>query len=195
MAYFLFDVETTGLDSEKHEICSLAAIMLDDNLNYKAKGFMKLMPENWDIAQPEALKINGIDPKTWTATHNSNVESIQKMLDFINKNKKKKEKVYPMGHNVDFDIGFLMALMKKHGFPWFGTFHHRKKDTIQMMDDWRLYVEEDFRDFRLSGCCKRFGIEIPNAHDASADVYATMQLAHAITADLRNRTKGYKGIV
>ena len=196
MAYFLFDTETTGLDPDYHEICSLSAFMLDDNLNYKAQGHMKLMPEHWDRAESQALAVNGIDPKTWKASHDSSVVSIQKMIDFIDKNKRRKnEKVFPMGHNVGFDVGFLKALMNHHGFKWDAVFHYRKKDTIQMMDDWRLFTGEDVTDFRLGACCKRFGIEIPNAHDASADVYATMQLAHAITADLRNRTKGYKGIV
>ena len=85
MAYFLFDTETTGLDPDYHEICSLSAFMLDDNLNYKAQGHMKLMPEHWDRAESQALAVNGIDPKTWKASHDSSVVSIQKMIDFIDK--------------------------------------------------------------------------------------------------------------
>jgi DNA polymerase III epsilon subunit-like protein len=85
--------------------------------------------------------------------------------------------------------------MNKHGFKWESVFHYRKKDTIQMMDDWRLFTDEDYSDYRLSSCCSVFGIEIPNSHDATADAFATMQLAHAITADIRNRIKGIKGIV
>jgi DNA polymerase III epsilon subunit-like protein len=196
MAYFLFDTETTGLRADYHEICSLSAIMLDNNLNFKAQGHMKLMPEHWDRAEAQALSVNGIDPKTWTASHESNVVSIQKMIEFIDKNKRRKnENIYPMGHNVDFDIGFLKALMSKNGFKWESIFHHRKKDTIQMMDDWRLFTDEDHSDYRLASCCSVFGIEISNSHDATADAFATMQLAHAITADIRNRIKGIKGML
>ncbi len=194
MAYFLFDVETTGLEDNFHEICSLAAIILDDNLKFKDRGHMNLMPDHWDRAQPRALEINKINPKTWKASHGSNMESIEKMVAFVDKNVKKKEKVIPMGHNVPFDIGFLKALFKKVGVPW--RFYHREKDTMQMMDDWRLFTNEKFTDFRLGSCCSHFGIKIPNAHDASADVHATMQLAHAITSDIKQRIKGgTKGIV
>lgn len=194
VAYFLFDVETTGLEAGYHEILSLAAIILDDNLNFKSKGYMNLMPNHWDRAQPKALEVNKIDPKTWKASHTSNAESVEKMVEFIDKNVRKNEKVMPMGHNVGFDRDFLKALFKNVGVPW--RLHYREKDTIQMMDDWRLFTGEKFTDFRLGSCCSRFGIKIPNAHDASADAYATMQLAHAILADIKHRIhSGTKGIV
>jgi len=195
MAYFLFDVETTGLDCNHHEMCSLAAVILDDNFNFKAKGHMNLMPDHWDRAEKRALEINGVDPKTWKATHSSNAESVDKMVAFVDKNTKKKEKVIPMGHNVKFDIGFLKALFKKTGQPW-RFYDRREVDTMQLMDFWRITTGEDIRDFRLGACCKHFGIETPNAHNASADAIATMRLAQTIIADLKNRIKsGIKGIV
>lgn len=192
--FFLFDTETTGLDPDHHEICSLAAIILDKNWKFKAKGYMKLMPDHWERAEPEALKINGIDPKTWEATHSSNVESIEKMYEFIDKNKRKNEKIIPVGHNVGFDTGFLKPLVKKTGHTW--RFHYNEIDTISWMYQWAAVAEEDVTDFRLGSCCERFGITLGNAHDASADASATMQLALAIINDLRFRIKsGRQGIV
>lgn len=192
--FFLFDTETTGLQAGHHEICSLGAIILDKNFVYKTKGYMKLMPNHWERAEPGALKVNGIDPKTWTASHSSNTESIEKMYEFIDKNKRKNEKIIPVGHNIGFDTGFLKALIKQVGSTW--RFHYNEIDTISWMYQWSIVSEEDVTDFRLGACCKRFGITLSNAHNASADAWATMQLAHAIINDIKFRIKnGAKGIV
>lgn len=194
MAYFLFDTETTGLDDTRHEICSLAAVILDKNWKFKAKGHMNLMPEHWDWAEPKALEVNGINPKTWKASHSSNSLSVEKMYEFIDKNKRKNEKIIPVGHNVGFDTGFLKALVKKTGNTW--RFHHHEIDTIDWMYQWAAVTGEDVRSFSLAACLKRFGIENSAAHTASADTLATMQLAHAIINDLKFRIKnGQKGIV
>jgi DNA polymerase III alpha subunit (gram-positive type) len=194
VAFFLFDTETTGLNPEHHEICSLAAIILDKNWKFKAKGHMNLMPDHWDRAQPEALKVNGIDPKTWKATHRSNTESIEKMYAFIDKNKRKNEKIIPVGHNVGFDTAFLKVLVKKTGHTW--RFHYHEIDTISWVYLWSAITEKDVRNFSLGSCTKLFGIENDDAHTASADTFATMQLALKTINDLKVRIKsGQQGIV
>ena len=194
MAFFLFDTETTGLDNKRHEICSLGAVILDKNFKFKVKGHMNLMPEHWDWAEPQALKVNGIDPKTWKASHGSNAASVEKMYEFIDKNKRKNEKIIPMGHNIGFDTGFLKALVKKTGNTW--KFHYHEIDTINWMYHWAAVTGEDVKNFSLAACLKRFGIENKDAHTAVADALATMQLAHAIINDLKFRIKnGQKGIV
>jgi DNA polymerase-3 subunit epsilon len=194
MAFFIFDTETTGLDPEHHEICSLAAVILDKNWKFKAKGHMNLMPDHWERAEPEALRVNGIDPKTWKATHSSNALSVEKMYEFIDKNKRKNEKIIPVGHNVSFDTSFLKALVKKTGYTW--RFHYHEIDTISWQYLWGAVTEENIRNFSLGASCKRFGIENKDVHTASADTVATMQLALATINDLKFRIKnGQKGIV
>lgn len=194
MAFFLFDTETTGLDPGHHEICSLSAVILDKNWKLKAKGHMNLMPDHWDRAEPAALKINGIDPNTWKATHGSNAESIEKMYAFIDKNKRKNEKIIPIGHNIGFDTAFLKALVKKTGHTW--RFHYHEIDTISWTYLWAAITGEDVKNYSLKACCSRFGIKNDDAHTASADAIATMQLALETINDLKFRIKsGQKGIV
>ena len=186
--YFAFDTETTGLEYGYHEILQLSGMLLDENFNKISRlAQMKLMPDHWDRAEAKALEVNGADIKTWKATHGNNKESLLKMNALLNSEVEPGVNIIPFGHNVSFDTGHLIPLMKKEGVTY--LLHYHALDTMQMMRTWSIATKQKIYDYRLVNCCRIFSIEIGNAHEASADIIATVKLGLAIIADLKTRMK------
>jgi DNA polymerase III epsilon subunit-like protein len=203
MYYFAFDTETTGLEykvfvaknTTKHEIIQLGALILDSKLREIASGQMRLMPERWEDAEPQALKINGADPKTWEPTYKSTKEALTKLDDWITKHVPTDSKIEIMGHNVPFDYGFLEPLLRKHDIPV--RFGYHPLDTISWYQLWGQVMGERINSFKLKSACNKFGIEFGGngAHDAMADIRATAELARAIRDSLRSAIKsGGRGL-
>ena len=69
MVITVFDTETTGLRSERHEIIELAFITYlyddDGNRSVLKKYESKIKPQNIHTAEPAALEINGYEESKW----------------------------------------------------------------------------------------------------------------------------------
>ncbi|MHA1952495.1 MAG: 3'-5' exonuclease [Candidatus Heimdallarchaeaceae archaeon] len=194
MPYFAFDVETTGLDPEKHEILQLGAILLDDDLKRIDSGQMKLMPKHWERADKEALIINKVDPSTWEPTHKSTKEALNKLHSFVNKYFPPSEKLIPLGHNVSFDLDFLRSLYKEEEKMW--IYHYHKIDTINWAMLWGKVTKTPIKSYKLCDICELFNIKLDNAHDAMSDVKATVEIARFCINDLAFRVEnGQRSIV
>ena len=186
MPYFAFDVETTGLVPGYHEIIQLSAIMLNDKLEERGSGHMKLMPRYWNRAEKQALEINQINPETWKPSHKSNQESIKKMYDFIYKHADPQDYINCLGHNLlSFDIPFLKDLIAKEGMSW--IFHWYHIDTIIWATLYQKVTGEKFN-LRLVDCCEYFNIKI-DPHRASSDIKATVTLARVFRDNLKSLIK------
>ena len=63
----LIDVETTGLDSEKHEILEIGLVIFEGINPYKILHThnVKVCPEHIETAQKQALEVNGYTPQDW----------------------------------------------------------------------------------------------------------------------------------
>jgi len=201
MHYFAFDTETTGLDYDvmiaenttKSEIIQIGALILDDKLQEIASGKINLMPERWEDAHPQALKVNGADPKTWVPSYTSTKTAMKKMDKWITKNVPSKEKIQILCHNAPFDNGFLEPLIRKHGVRY--RFGYHPIDTISWYGLWGQVFNKNIRSFRLSSACEEFGITLEGAHDAMVDIRATVELARAIRDSLKSAIKtGGRGI-
>jgi len=203
MYYFAFDTETTGLEwdvmvaenTTKHEIIQIGAIILDDNLNKIASGKINLMPERWEDATKKALEVNGADPTTWVPSYSSTKTAMKKMNEWIMKHVPPDENIELLGHNVEFDIGFLKPLMKKHGIPY--RFGYHPIDTMSWYGLWGHVFNKNIKSFKLVRACNEFGIKHNGKfpHDASDDIRATVELARAIRDSIKSAIKtGGRGI-
>ena len=63
------DIETTGMDVNKHEIIELGCVLVkeQDDGSYKIINEIdiKIQPAHIETAEPEALRVNGYDPAAW----------------------------------------------------------------------------------------------------------------------------------
>lgn len=102
-----------------------------------------------------------------------------------------------LGQNITFDIGFLQQMMIYSGrqkefaqsfsgtTDFHGNFYPHYLDTIDLG---RLALAHDpmVTSYKLELLCGHLGIELDDAHDADADVTATLSVAAVCSGRLRN---------
>jgi DNA polymerase III subunit alpha, Gram-positive type len=110
------DVETTGLDPRTHEIVEIGAIAVDHDLKELNRFNLKVIPEHIHTAEPEALVINGYDPKLWMNA-GSQFTAAREFRDFSMDG-------ILGAWNITFEYNFLEALFRRMGYES-GMDYHR----------------------------------------------------------------------
>lgn len=100
-----------------------------------------------------------------------------------------------LGHNICFDVGFLQrlfALYKKDLSKYldgktdaYGNFQPAYVDTLNLSRA-RWYDDPTMPNYQLGTCCERAGVELVDAHEAMADVNATVELYSSLIRGMRN---------
>lgn len=187
-AYFAFDVETTGLEATDSQIISFAATLLDDEFKEIKSLYVYAMPENG--CPEEAARINGYTEEKWKERGALTQQDLyNKVSAFVDN----AWRVTCVGHNVSFDISFLKALYLRFGSKalYDKSFSWHSIDTLgsSIMFD----IAKQGRkggNYSLSKLCSRFGISLgKDAHDAKADIGATVELFRYLVSALRGDTK------
>jgi DNA polymerase-3 subunit epsilon len=165
------DIETTGLDSEKHEIIELAFVLVKQ-LGDKGQEFevieemeFKIKPERIEDADPQSLKVNGYDPSAWIFA-NTLTEAMKVFSE------KTKDAIF-VAHNLTFDYSFMDKAWKKTGVP--NEMFYPKIDTISIAYA-KLHANPRIDKFRLQKLCEYFGIENAKAHSALSDTRALFEV-------------------
>lgn len=176
MAGYLFlDLETGGLDQDKHAIVQVAAIRTDVDLNIRGSFRSYIKPAEGLTITERATETHGLtaemlrdEPSEW--------EIAQALQSFVLTGKN----LAFAGFNCQFDFKFLEAWRKRHGLaPW-----PFAKPWLDIM----LTAERELglhKWPKLTEVAERFGINTKGAHDAAADILMTVQVARA----LRKRRK------
>ena len=187
MSIVFFDLETGGLLAS-HPNIQLAAVAVNDALeeleHYEAK-----IQFNESDADLEALKMNHYDRGTWEERAIPVRDVILTFSSFLKRHSsiemvsKRTGNPYSVarlaGHNVvTFDVPRLQAMYGREFLPA----HPQALDTLQLAL-WRMVGAKDCpKSNKLTDLCEFFGIEIPDAHDALADVRGSIAIARAMTA-------------
>tara|TARA_R100000353_G_scaffold159213_3_gene118641 strand:- start:709 stop:1278 length:570 start_codon:yes stop_codon:yes gene_type:complete len=108
MILCFFDTETTGLNHNKHEIIEYSIIVHINDVE-KFRRTRRVKPLRINEADPEALKINGFDPRKWI-----NPEHPNKTADFFTELIYQYPEMIFVGHNVQFDLAFLKKLCRDY---------------------------------------------------------------------------------
>lgn len=178
-----FDLETSGLDFNKHEIIQLAAIDGETGDVFNEK-----LDFDLDKADPEALEMNGFDVDIWNEEAISQEEACRKFSKFLREHShldcrsEKTGKTYKVaalaGYNIlTFDKFFLSNL-----FQSFGVFlpaDYRMYDIYQMA----LWKWPNLERYKLEALCSEKGIEVGKFHDAIEDVKATIEIAKLLVSE------------
>lgn len=175
---FAFDTETTGLIAGFNEIISLAGILYDNKFKEIDRINIYAYPDHPEHIHPKALEVNGYTEEEWKKRGAITQEQMAVQLnDWLIK--RYCYRVIPLGHNVKFDISHLQALYERFDMveAWQKLFSYHCLDTVgvAMFFDMANYKELSDR-YNLGKLCERFGVKLDNAHDALADIDATVQL-------------------
>jgi DNA polymerase-3 subunit epsilon len=170
-------VETTGLSAQRNDIIQIGALVEIDGEVVEEIN-LRCQPFDWDAVEPEALAISGATIEK-LRSYCEPSETYQKFTKILGKYVNKydpKDKFQPAGYNVDFDLRFLSAFMKKNNDNYFGSY-----TTWQGIDPLPLLRILKYRGdialprLNLAAVCTHFEIE-HQAHDALSDIKATREL-------------------
>ncbi|HEY4715259.1 MAG TPA: 3'-5' exonuclease [Candidatus Paceibacterota bacterium] len=167
------DIETTGLDTEKHEIIQIGCVLVNQIWPKDGKPTfeildeleLKIKPERISLADKVALKINGYNEAAWAEALNIN--------DAMKIFSQKTADTIMVAHNVAFDFCFLAKAFSVTGVE--NKMHYHKLDTISIAFA-KLHLKEGVDRFSLQFLCDYFKIENKNAHTALSDCRATLEL-------------------
>lgn len=183
-----FDLETTGVDTDNDRIVTACAVLLE--------GGRVVFEREWliavDVDIPEgATAVHGISTEHARA---NGVPADVAVKEIANAIRYALVSGHPVvGFNVCFDLSMLNAEYVRHGF---GTLEEFCGQPIAPVLD-GLVLDKATDRYRpgsrtLTSVCEHYGIELTDAHNATADAVAAVEVVHRIleraemdTADLR----------
>lgn len=155
----VIDCETTGVDSSKHQMLTIAGIMLDKRLREVGSREWGIKHEEY-VCEVGALAANKID----LVKHDHEAKMVPEMFarDFVNWSQGFTGKYRPLvvGWNVDFDVKFLREILDPL-MRW--PFHYRTYDVRAMR-------------MAIRGSVKKSVIGRPDAHTAMEDTRVTVDI-------------------
>lgn len=167
------DVETTGLDPDRHELLEVAAIRVDGvHLEPVTRFFTaRIRPSAPGIAGADlrALEVNGYTAELW-ADAISLEEAMQQLAPVL-------EGAMVAGHNVRFDWAFLSRALAQCRLPVPETYH-LLLDTASLA--WLLVTTGRTQSLSLDAACTALGISRPSPHRALDDAAASLRVAREI---------------
>ena len=170
---FIFDLETSGLDPARNSILQAAWMIVRDGMVLKER-CMDVHPEDGEEFCLEALDVNGFElsrirkGKTLAYVLNCMKVDLQETV-------KGSELLRPCGHNVQFDISFILGKSRKYENLSSYIDFRRAVDTLSVLR-WMDYNGDiSLENYRLETVCRHFKIPV-RAHDAMEDVRAVQKL-------------------
>lgn len=185
----VFDFETGGLDSNKNPALEFAGIWLDPYDFKEITRYEAVIKPFSDMPIDEkALQANGITHEELSQGTDVNkvVAEIIERTEMANKGRMKFRKCVMVGHNVQFDIGFMMQIFnftkndmskiflgaKGYGkAAWFPSFFDTQNLAMLSYAD-----KPEITSLNLSKCCENESIDLVDAHRAMNDTEATKDL-------------------
>lgn len=171
MKILYFDVETTGLDPNVHDIIQLAFI-LEIGGKIVAQGDYRMRPDDITRADPAALQVNGATPEmlmSWPAPQDSMKQWEEVWALYIDP-RDYQSRPWPCAYNGHFDMDFLAEFYRRRGRNFLWT-NFTMIDPLAIIRVLRLLRKMDVASGKLSAVAEYFGI-VHEAHDALSDVCA-----------------------
>ena len=152
--------------------------------------------------EEKALSCSGITVEMLNRRGKNYLEVAKNIIDFaVRYTFSPRLKPVLSGQNILFDIGFLQQLMNYAGmvkefektfsgcYDFYGNFQPHSIDTLQLA---RLAFagDETFTSCKLEMIAAHLGISLENAHDAGADIEATIEILRQLSFRMRSRACG-----
>jgi DNA polymerase III alpha subunit (gram-positive type) len=171
--YVALDLETGGIGHDKSLLTAYLAI-LDENMNVVEELDLKIKPnDDIYVLTAEALDINKIDIISHDKIAVSEKIAAQQVYNFLNATTNDgKNKLTPLGHNVQFDIQFLCnKTISKKSWDKFCTYRVLDTGVVAQF----LIAQEvlPHMNASLGTLAQHYGITF-EAHTAKGDTLATV---------------------
>lgn len=177
--YLYLDVETTGLNPQRHDVVQIACIPVIkgkrcDPFNQYCQ------PLNYDSVEQDAVKVHGITIDRMRSFQTSE-RCLDRFIDYIDSFK---VQFKISGYNINFDRSFVGAWFNKHGRSddYRRLFHTDVHDVMRRAKAVKTLNKP--KSFKLVDVCALFNIDISNAHDALCDIRATIDVDEKIAVEL-----------
>ena len=174
------DLETTGLNGNRHEILQIAAIKVDWSMEHTlAHMNVRVMPQHIRTMSDEARKISGYDPDVWAKHAIPRREALLQLKQLA-------DGAVFAGKNVDFDLHFIEVacgnddvFIHPHAYPYRGP--------MELWSMARCLLDAGVLErLSLNGICKALGVELKRKsdgpHDAWDDAVATLRCLRRVRA-------------
>ncbi len=123
------DTETTGFDSDLHELIEVGVVLVDQDWTMEIPTFkiveefeIKIKPKHIETADQTSLKINKYNELDWQDAY-----EIKEALKIINT---KVKDCIMVAHNLCFDTSFIDKAYKQNGIK--NEMHYLRLDTISL---------------------------------------------------------------
>lgn len=178
MNIFYFDVETSGLDPNRHGILQIAWIIEVDG-EMKLRQCFDVQPCGDVDLSLAALSVNDFTLERIKSGAHPSVVLQAMETDLITH--RGGQPYYPCAYNAPFDISFLRELcdrLRDNTVMHYVDFK-RTLDPLAILRymDFKGMVNLD--NYKLSSACRHFNIDI-DPHDAASDITATRELFHKL---------------
>ena len=153
----MVDVETTGLDAQKHEIIEVGLVEFEDQAPFKIIRTLdlKVKPEHPETGEAKAFEVNGYTEEEW-----KDAESLVEVLHQVGE---VDHRSTLMSYNISFDWAFLEAAYKKAKMRSLFDYHRLDLFTIA----WMGIPHEEIANWKLKTVCEKLGIAPePDIHRA-----------------------------
>ncbi len=187
--FYWYDYETFGINPKTDRIAQFAGIRTDENLNIIDEHMFYCKPTHDALPSPEACAVTGISPQLCEKQGVIEHEFIKTINQEFTQ-----PSTCVVGYNsIRFDDEFTRYTLYRNfldPYAWHWQNHNTRWDLLDVVrlcyalkkDDslqW-VYNDENKPVFKLDQLSIANGIEHANAHDALADVRATIALAKII---------------
>jgi len=187
--FYWYDYETFGLSPRIHRIAQFAGIRTDENLNILDEHMFYCKPTNDSLPAPEACAVTGITPQLCEKKGLIEHEFIKK----INKEFSVPDTCIVGYNSIAFDDEFTRHTLFRNfidPYAWHWKNGNTRWDILNVArfcyafkkDSSLSWVVDDNSKpiFKLDRLAPANGIEHSDAHDAMADVIATIGIAKII---------------
>lgn len=172
------DLETTGLDIDKHEIIEIGCLVVDGKtLNVVKEYQTRVKPTHLETASEEGIKVAGYSSELW-------VDAIP-LEEALKQVVKLAPGAMVAGWKVDFDWWFLEKALRRFGIGH--SFDYHLIDVISMAYA-RFRYQKQPGGIGLRKVAPFLGIEVNEQHDALGDIKAT----YKIFKELMKRERGVR---
>lgn len=189
MSFVFYDTETTGIDTSFDQILQFAAIRTDDDLNELDRFEIRCRLLPHIIPAPRALLTTGVTPAMLTdLSLPSHYQAVCKIADTL----AGWSPATFIGYNtMDFDEHLLRQAFYQNLKPVYltNTNRNRRADILKLVDAAIVFAPQSITvplsekgrpSRRLDAIAPANGFCHDNAHDALADVEATIHMARLI---------------
>lgn len=129
MNLFIVDLETTGLDSSKHEIIEIGCVNTSNGETFECK----VHPLHLSDADPKALEINGYKHEDWEDAFL--LPNALKLLGQFVTCGEEKSSPHFMSYNASFDWPFLQQAYARTGIR--DPFHYHHLCLLTLAWNWQ----------------------------------------------------------